>query len=154
MHRDEAIELIARKFKLVRIESGYTQDKMAYVLGLSKKTLVQIEKERILPSWTSVVAACSLFRSSEILYTTLGGDPLEVIETLAHDHVERPKDKTLGGKVWWKELEKKGEFLLQQNIISQHYRILDREGYRLFSTFDRGEATEKFEHLMTSTNKK
>jgi DNA-binding XRE family transcriptional regulator len=150
MHREEATELIAKKMKLVRIESDYTQDKMAHVLGLSKKTLVQIEKERILPSWTTVVALCALFRHSEILYATLGGDPLEVIETLAHNQVERPKEKTLGGKVWWKDIRKEEGFRLQQNIISQHYRILDEEGYRWFSSFDRQDANEKFEHLVTN----
>jgi DNA-binding XRE family transcriptional regulator len=35
----------------VRIEAGYTQDTMAQTIGLSKKTLVQIEKERVLPNW-------------------------------------------------------------------------------------------------------
>ena len=34
------------KFKMVRIEAGYTQDTMAQTIGLSK-TLVQIEKERV-----------------------------------------------------------------------------------------------------------
>lgn len=46
MDRQSFTDLIQTKFKMVRIEAGYTQDTMAQTIGLSKKTLVQIEKER------------------------------------------------------------------------------------------------------------
>ncbi|RIO58390.1 helix-turn-helix domain-containing protein, partial [Mammaliicoccus sciuri] len=52
MDRQNFTDLIQTKFKMVRIEAGYTQDTMAQTIGLSKKTLVQIEKERVLPNWT------------------------------------------------------------------------------------------------------
>jgi DNA-binding XRE family transcriptional regulator len=45
MDRQTFTDLIQTKFKMVRIEAGYTQDTMAQTIGLSKKTLVQIEKE-------------------------------------------------------------------------------------------------------------
>lgn len=45
MDRQSFTDLIQTKFKMVRIEAGYTQDTMAQTIGLSKKTLVQIEKE-------------------------------------------------------------------------------------------------------------
>ena len=51
MDRQSFTDLIQTKFKMVRIEAGYTQDTMAQTIGLSKKTLVQIEKERVLPNW-------------------------------------------------------------------------------------------------------
>ncbi len=47
MDRQSFTDLIQTKFKMVRIEAGYTQDTMAQTIGLSKKTLVQIEKESI-----------------------------------------------------------------------------------------------------------
>ena len=43
MDRQSFTDLIQTKFKMVRIEAGYTQDTMAQTIGLSK-TLVQIEK--------------------------------------------------------------------------------------------------------------
>lgn len=48
MDRQNFTELIQSKFKMVRIEAGYTQDTMAQTVGLSKKTLVQIEKRACL----------------------------------------------------------------------------------------------------------
>lgn len=42
---------------------------------------------------------------------------------------------------------KEGSFRLQQNMISQHYRILDDQDYRWFSSFDKSEAVERFEEL-------
>ena len=44
MDRQSFTDLIQTKFKMVRIEAGYTQDTMAQTIGLSK-TLVQIEKK-------------------------------------------------------------------------------------------------------------
>ena len=49
----------------------------------------------------------------------------------------------MGGKIWWKELAKQGEFRLQQNVISQHYRILDEQNYRLYSSFDEVESNRR-----------
>ncbi|MFI8707209.1 helix-turn-helix transcriptional regulator [Bacillus sp. NPDC077411] len=143
MNKDEVVLIIAKKMKLVRTEYNYTQEEMAEILGLSKKTLVQIEKERILPSWTTVVAICALFQSSEIVQSAFGGSALEVVQTIAHHQMEYKKEKTMGGHIWWKEIEKRGDFCLQQNIVSQHYRILDGENYRWFSTFHKEEAIEK-----------
>ena len=67
MDRQSFTDLIQTKFKMVRIEAGYTQDTMAQTIGLSKKTLVQIEKERVLPNWTTCVSICALFRDSDVL---------------------------------------------------------------------------------------
>ena len=148
MNKQKMIEILSSKMKLVRVEKDYTQEEMADVLGLSKKTLVQIEKDRMLASWTTVVALCALFRDSQVIHSVLGSDPLEVIETIAHKQIIRPKEKTLGGKVWWKDEMRKGAFRVQQNVISQHYRILDDEDYRWYSTFNRAEVMEQLDTLI------
>lgn len=136
MDRDYAIMIVSEKIKLIRTETNYTQDKMSDILGISKKTLVQIEKGRILCGWTTCIAVCALFRESSILINAFGGDPLDTIELLAHDSIITPKEKTLGGHVWWRNIEKNEKYRLQQNILSSHYRILDKDDYRLISTLD------------------
>ncbi|WP_096154346.1 MULTISPECIES: helix-turn-helix transcriptional regulator [Bacillus] len=151
MKKKEVIELISSKFKLIRTERGYTQDEMAEVLGISKKTLVQIEKERTDANWTTVIAICALFKNSEILHAILGPTPLEVIETVAHEHIFEPRDKTLGGKVWWKEIKTENGYRLQQNVVSQHFRIINEHDYRLFSSFDKEEANRVFKQVMKSS---
>ena len=45
MDKQEFIELVNSKLKLIRVESNLSQDKMSEIIGLSKKTLVEIEKE-------------------------------------------------------------------------------------------------------------
>ncbi|MCY8491372.1 helix-turn-helix transcriptional regulator [Bacillus atrophaeus] len=147
MDQDYMIELVSSKMKLIRMERGYTQEKMSEVLGVSKKTLVQIEKERTLAGWAHVVAVCALFKNSEVLQSVLGDEPLEVIETVAHRSIDRPKGKTMGGKVWWREMKAKGDFRLQQNLISQHYRILDSYDDLWFSTFEKRDAIERLDEL-------
>lgn len=137
MNRDEFIKIIDRKCKLIRNEYGYTQDKMSEILGISKKTLIQIEKGRATVGWTGAVAFCTLFRDSEILEITFGGHPLDIILDIAFKNYEAVKfEKTLGGRVWWKDLEAKVGYKVQQNIISQHYRIIDHEDRRICSSFD------------------
>ncbi|MBO8177721.1 helix-turn-helix transcriptional regulator [Aeribacillus pallidus] len=153
MTRDEIILLISEKLKLIRTEANYTQDKMAEIIGISKKTLVQIEKGRIEASWTVVIAVCAIFRESTIVQNTLGGDPLEVIETVVREGIDYRKEKTLGGKVWWREIERKNGYVLQQNVISQHYRILDDENYRIYSSFSKEGAFKRLDELVLDERK-
>ncbi|CAH2465048.1 MULTISPECIES: helix-turn-helix transcriptional regulator [Bacillus] len=147
MNKETVIDLISKNARLIRLERGYSQEKMATVLGISKKTLVQIEKERTSIGWTNAVVVCALFKDSQILKHILGEEPFEVIETLAHDGMNTPKVKTLGGKMFWNEIAKKGKFRVQQNVISQHFRILDDSEYRWYSTFEEEEVMNRFHEL-------
>ncbi|KOS68038.1 XRE family transcriptional regulator [Lysinibacillus contaminans] len=142
MHRDQLIALISDKLKLIRTEKQFTQDQMSDLLGLSKKTLVQIEKGRIQAGWTTTVTTCALFRESSILQHELGGDPLEVVDLIANHGTLQPKEKTMGGYIWWKNISEHSGYRLQQNAISNHYRILDTNNYRLLSSFDEEIAKE------------
>jgi DNA-binding XRE family transcriptional regulator len=145
--REEIIQKVSEKMRLIRTEAGYTQDKMAEIIGLSKKTLVQIEKGRAFANWSTVVAVCALFRETETVRFLFGNEPLEVLETIARESVVFRKEKTLGGKIWWRDIDRGNGYFLQQNIISSHFRILDHEHYRIFSTFDGEEARESFAEL-------
>lgn len=147
MQKDELIQILSKKIKLVRTEMDYSQDLMAEVLGISKKTLIQIEKGRILASWTVIAALCALFRESEVIRSILGEDPLEILQVVAHRSYETPKERTLGGKIWWVEVEALGKFRLQQNLISGHYRILDDENRRWVSSFDEAEMKRRLREL-------
>ncbi len=84
MNQSTIIEKLSAKIKLIRVESNYTQEKMAAVLGISKKSLVQIEKRRNNANWTTIVALCALFRHSEIIRITIGNDVLKTLETAVH----------------------------------------------------------------------
>ena len=66
MDRNEFIRKADEKLKLVRTEYGYNQEKMADILGLSKKTLVQIEKGRSSLGWSGAVVLCTIFERSEV----------------------------------------------------------------------------------------
>lgn len=147
MNREEVIRLVSKKIRLIRVEQGFSQDKMSNILGISKKTLVQIEKDRTEANWNIVISVVSLFEQSEILQNVLGDEPLEVIRLVALEMIEYPTYKTLGGKVWWKDIEERGLYKLQQNIISQHYRIIDELNYRWFSSFDKDEAMKRLNEL-------
>ncbi|MED1287453.1 helix-turn-helix transcriptional regulator [Bacillus mycoides] len=147
MNKETVIDLISKNARLIRLERGYSQEKMATVLGISKKTLVQVEKERTSIGWTNAVVVCALFKDSQILKHILGEEPFEIIETLAHGGMNTPKVKTLGGKMFWNEIAKKGKFLVQQNVISQHFRILDASDYRWYSTFEEKDVMNRFHEL-------
>ncbi|KMY45491.1 XRE family transcriptional regulator [Bacillus sp. FJAT-27916] len=148
MTKDEIIRLISERMRLIRVEVDYTQDKMAEIIGISKKTLVQIEKERNEASWTTVVAVVSLFRETLTVQTLFGGDPLEVIETVSREQIDYRKEKMLGGKMWWNDIISEKGYTLQQNMISQHYRILDDDRYRIFSSLDEDVSQQKFKELV------
>ena len=147
MNSEKITSLLSKRVKLVRAEFGLSQDKMAGLLGLSKKTLIQVEKGRSPMSWSAVVAMCALFGESEVLRSVLGDDPLEVVKTVVFCNLSTPREKTLGGRVWWREVRRLGGFKLQQNLVSGHYRILDNLDRRWHSSFSLDYIEEQFRAL-------
>jgi DNA-binding XRE family transcriptional regulator len=147
MNREEIIRLVSDKLRLIRTEAGYTQDKMAEIIGVSKKTLVQIEKGRVLAGWSTVVSICALFRETETVQYLFGSEPLEVLETVAREGIDYRRMKTLGGRIWWKDLSRKNNYILQQNILSKHFRILDNKNHRIYSSFDEKMTKVRFKEL-------
>ena len=136
MDRNEFISKCDDKVKLIRTEFNLSQEKMAWKLGISKKTLIEIEKKRSSLGWTGAVALVSIFASSEIVASSFGGNPTELVSLLSFDGYNSNYPKTMGGKVWWNNIFVTGEYKIQQNIISSHYRLLDNKDRRICSSFD------------------
>jgi DNA-binding XRE family transcriptional regulator len=148
MTRLEFIKRVDEKVRLIRTEKGYTQDKMAEILGISKKTLVQVEKERSSLGWTVAIAVCVIFKDSQILELTFGGDVEEIIRSLSFSNNERWHIPTFGGKIWWKDMEIKNGYTIQKNIISNHYRILDNNYRRICYSFESDYIFKRFHELV------
>ncbi|MFN4215263.1 helix-turn-helix transcriptional regulator [Exiguobacterium sp.] len=140
MNKNDFIQTVSKHMKSIRIEQQFSQEEMAEVIGISKKTLIQIEKERTVANWGTVVTLCALFNDSEILLNEIGDDPVEFVKLLAKEVAYEPKSKTLGGRVWWKQISTDGDYVMQQNVISSHYRILDSKDVRWYSSFDSDDA--------------
>ena len=136
MTKDQFIAEMNQQVKLVRTEYGFTQETMAKALGLSKKTLVEIEKGRSSLGWMGAVAFVSIFSCSQVLSHLLGGEAEDMVLALPFDDLKPTYPKTMGGKVWWRYVEMCGPYKIQQNLISQHYRALDREDARVCSAVD------------------
>ena len=136
MTRESFIAELDRQVKLVRTEYGFTQDVMAKVLGMSKKTLGEIEKGRASLGWTGAVALCTIFSDSQVLSGLLGGEAGDMVRALAFQDLHPRYPRTMGGRVWWRFVETVGPYTIQQNLISQHYRALDQEDGRVCSSFD------------------
>lgn len=148
MNKNEFIKLLDGKLKLIRTEYGLTQDKMASVLGISKKTLVEIEKNRKSLGWTSSVALASIFSDSTILHDAIGGDISDLIIAVGLRDVDVDYPKTWGGKVWWKTITEMKGYRIQQNIFSRHYRLLEPENRRIYTSFSLKETEAVMEEIM------
>ncbi|GGF09107.1 hypothetical protein GCM10010954_04430 [Halobacillus andaensis] len=89
MDRYELRKIVSVKLKLVRVEAGFTQSTMSHMIGLSKKTLVQIEKGRLVAGWSTAVSVCALFSESRILRTALEDSPIKVIKKVGFNEREQ-----------------------------------------------------------------
>ena len=114
MTRAEFVTELDGQVKLVRTEYGFTQEVMANVLGLSKKTLVEIEKGRSSLGWMGAVAFCSLFADSRVLSGLLGGEASDMVLALAFEDTRPVYPKTMGGKVWWRTVEQMGRLFVSR----------------------------------------
>ena len=143
MTKKEFAAQMDRKLRAVRKEYGFTQEKMAAVLGISKKTLVEIEKERSSLGWTGAAAFAAIFSESRILQEQYGGELTDLVEALAFADATPQYPKTMGGKVWWREIMKKKGYRIQQNLISGHFRLLDQANHRLMASFEMERVLER-----------
>lgn len=148
MDRAEFIKIINENVRLIRTENDYTQDRMAEILGISKKTLVEIEKGRSSFTWAGAIAAAVLFNQSRIIQMILGDDPLDVIRTIAFTSYNENLPETMGGKIWWRLIREESGYKIQQNIISQHYRILDSQNRRICSSSDLAYVNKRLKEMM------
>ena len=144
MEKKQFVKLMDEKLKLIRTEYGLTQDKMAAILGISKKTLIEVEKNRKSLGWTDSVTLASIFSDSTILHDAIGGDISDIIIAVAFKDVDVDYPKTWGGKVWWKTISERKCYRIQQNMFSRHYRLLDQDNLRLYASF----SLEKTEAVM------
>lgn len=151
MTREDFTARITGLEKLIRTEYGLHQDQMAEALGISKKTLVETEKGRRQLTWTESVALTAIFAKSRVLGDAFGGDLAGVLEDLAFPESPLaeagPYPKTMGGRIWWRDVAARGGFRVQQNIISQHFRLLNAADERILSSFDREEVLAQLADL-------
>lgn len=147
MTRDEFINEMNTSLKLVRTEYGFTQEVMAKVMGISKKTLVEIEKGRSSLGWTGAVALCSIFSQSAVLAGLLGGEAGDMIQALAFADQHLTLPKTMGGRVWWRNVETYGKYRIQQNLISWHYRALNPNDERICASYKKEEIIRLLDEL-------
>lgn len=144
MDKAEFIKICDSKLKLIRAEYSFSQEKMSVVLGISKKTLVEIEKGRSSLGWTGSAALCFIFSGSDIIIGVFGGRVSEIVTALAFEGHEHPSD-TVG--IWWQMVEKNERYCIQQNIVSQHYRLVDNNGNRVASSFNIEDLAELFNNI-------
>ena len=135
MLKKELTELISQNISSIRHEYHLSQDKMAQLLGLSKKTLVEIKKGRKQLTWTATVAVIGLCHGSVRIHELLGGDAMALTLSIAYRDLKTSYPKTLGGKVWWKTTHEQEGYVVQQHLITNHYRILDALNHRRFASF-------------------
>jgi len=135
MTRDQFIATCDELVKLVRVEFGLTQDAMAHAIGLSKKTLVDIEKGRRSLGWSGSVVLCSVFQDSDVISSRFGGVPTEVILALAFAGKVFRRRTVRGSRLWWTPIIENERFSIQQNVISQHYRLIGKDQTRIASAF-------------------
>lgn len=137
MTKDQLTLITSQSLRLIRNEYHLSQDVFSEMIGITKKTLVQIEKDRALASWSVVIAVIMLFKDSQILKMNLKDEPPLVLRSIVFDSVELPKNQTMGGKMFWRTLKKESGFKIQQNYFSGHYRIVDGMGRRFISSYQR-----------------
>lgn len=147
MNRTDFDNIVSTRLKLIRTEYNYTQDTMAEIIGISKKTLVQVEKERQTLGWNNAVCIATIFKDSEVLKMTFGDDVIEIVPTLAFTNYEVKKSRSLSMKFWWSDVKEKNGFKIQKNYITHHYRILDKDNVRITSSFGYNYIEGRFNEL-------
>lgn len=137
MTKKQLTQITSQSLRLIRNEYHLSQDLFSEMIGITKKTLVQIEKDRAYASWSVVIAVIMLFQDSHILKMNLQDEPSLVLKSIVFDSMALPKSQTMGGKMFWRTLQTKAGFKIQKNYFSGHYRIVDGLGRRFISSYQK-----------------
>ena len=144
MNKKMFCDLVQSIIKEVRIEYNLTQEMMSNTIGISKKTLVQIEKMRNSLKWTEAVAFISIFKDSSLIIEKFGTDTSEIIQAIALQKAPIRHFITLGGELWWNDKLTENGFVIQQHKLSKHYRILDQDNFRIYFSYSYNDTLNTF----------
>ncbi len=136
LNRHEFVALCNLNLKAVRNEFSFSQEKMALMLGISKKTLVEIEKGRSSLGWSGSVVLCAVFSESNVLIETFLQDPVIVFRSIAFEKSDPVYRQANTHKIWWQIIDENDNYIIEQNIVSQHYRLLTKDNRIVASSFD------------------
>jgi DNA-binding XRE family transcriptional regulator len=140
MTRESFIALCDRKEKLIRNELGYSQEKMSALLGLSKKTLVEIEKWRASLGWQGAVTLCTLFQNTREVTLAFGTDVPALLRAMTDNAAYlQPVESPYAAWIPILELEDK---VIEQNTASQLYR-LRHNGQTIGASFELADLRER-----------
>lgn len=134
LEREIFIAKVSSVVKDVRIESSISQETMAYILGMSKKTYVQVELKRRKLSWSETVTFCCLFKQSPTIVKHIGDNLLSNIATIASEEIEA-LSKTHSKSFWWNEIIRDSKSYILQNIITGQYKVFNNQDEEIFTTF-------------------
>ncbi len=140
MTRESFIALCNRKEKLVRNELGYSQEKMSSLLGMSKKTLVEIEKWRASLGWQGAVTLATLFQNTREITLAFGSDVPALLRAMTEDAAYLPLVESPYSK--WVTVLTLDEKTVEQNTASQLYR-LRMNGETVASSFELAELRKR-----------
>lgn len=62
--RDEIITNMAENLPLLRMKSGFTQEKLAEMIGISRQTLIAIENKKRQMPWNTFLACLLVFNQN------------------------------------------------------------------------------------------
>lgn len=140
MTREAFIALCDRKEKLVRNELGYSQEKMSSLLGVSKKTLVEIEKWRSSLGWQGAVTLCTLFANTREITLAFGTDIPAFLQAMTEDAAYL--QPIISPYAVWNTILQLGDKTIEQNTASQLYR-LRAGGETLAASFELAELRKR-----------
>ncbi|MDD3122836.1 MAG: helix-turn-helix domain-containing protein [Candidatus Izemoplasmatales bacterium] len=150
MNTRDFIRIIGESLKLVRTEFDMSQQDIADVVGISKKTVIELEKGRIIPSWIICISICAMFDESKVLRNEFGDSPLEIIKLLSRTGLETNKDQK--NTIFWNVYLQDADFTVFKNIISEHYKLVDSHGKRVYSSFSEHNVIEKMNKWRLARN--
>ncbi|WCK56551.1 helix-turn-helix transcriptional regulator [Aneurinibacillus sp. Ricciae_BoGa-3] len=153
--------MISEKLRLIRTEARLNQEQLADAIGISKKTLVQVEKDRKTLGFTAAALVGLLFRNSEIVQALFGESIVEILDLIAFHGIDatptedslewiqeakmKARYKSSGHRVWWKDEKAGAAYTLQSHILTGHLRIVDNANALHYYGMDRAEAEK---HLL------
>ncbi|MFK5884105.1 MAG: hypothetical protein QM489_07205 [Candidatus Izemoplasma sp.] len=147
INKSEFCKTIHLMIMEIRLEYNLSQTVMANMIGVSKKTYIQLEKQRIILKWSEAVTISTIFKDSKTIVNVFGDDIISIIHLISFEKpiFEYQNNANTSKMIM---INKENKFLLQQDKISKLYRITDQTKLLVYISFSETDIKKKYHEII------
>ena len=152
MSKRDFCKIIHQELHEIREEYNLSQMAFASMMGVSKKTYIQLEKKRIVLKWSEAVTVASIFNDSIAIKRHYGDDVISIIQLHTFDQSIVSMNGYQSNDAH-DIVMNSDDYSLIRIKVSNLFKIIDNFDKSLYASFSERDIIEKFNEIIKQKEK-